>query len=45
VWTDQVRRRGVEATDSIACGYARPEQFCFHEKNSSNPKAFAAWRG
>jgi len=46
VWTDQVRRRdGVEATDSIARGYARPEQFCFNEKNSSNPKAFGAWQG
>jgi Protein of unknown function (DUF2510) len=48
-WTDQISRRGVTATDSIARGYARPEQFCFHEENALHTKrlgraAGAAWR-
>jgi hypothetical protein len=48
-WTDQISRRGINATDSIAHGYARPEQFCFHEENAPHTKrleraAGAAWR-
>ena len=48
-WTDQITRRGIQTTDSIAHGYARPEQFCFHEENALQTKrlgraAGASWR-
>ena len=33
-WTDQISRRGVQSRDSISHGYARPELFCFHERNA-----------
>ncbi len=38
-WTDRVTRRGVSATDSMPRGYARPEQFCFHEERGPRAKA------
>jgi hypothetical protein len=37
-WTDQVSRGGTQATDSISFGYARPEQFRFHEKSAFHAK-------
>jgi hypothetical protein len=37
-WTDQISRRGTQATDSISDGYARPEQFRFHEENALHTK-------
>ena len=47
-WTDRVRRRGIPATDAIPHGYARPEQFCFHEESGPRAKTVeqrpGAWR-
>jgi hypothetical protein len=37
-WTDQISRRGTQVTDSISDGYARPEQFRFHEENAVHTK-------
>jgi hypothetical protein len=48
-WTDQISRRGLPATDSISGGYARPADFCFHERNAlltgpPDPSLAATWR-
>lgn len=37
-WTDQVTRRGIQATDSISRGYARPERFRFHGRSAFHAK-------
>jgi hypothetical protein len=37
-WTDQISRRGTQRTDSISDGYARPDQFRFHENNMLHTK-------
>ena len=44
-WTDQISRRGTQSTDSISEGYARPEQFRFHEGNALHTKTLAAASG
>jgi Protein of unknown function (DUF2510) len=43
-WTDHVRRHGVEVTDPIACGYARPEQFRFDVNKTFRSRALGAPR-
>jgi len=44
-WTDQISRRGTQGTDSISEGYARPEQFRFHEGHALHTKTLAAASG
>jgi hypothetical protein len=44
-WTNQVSRRGTNTTDSISGGYARPEQFRFHEDNAVQTKVLETAEG
>lgn len=44
-WTDRITRRGLQETDSISDDYARPEQFCFHEKNALHTKLLETGAG